>query len=159
MLVAAGAIAIAGCGGSDDDGGSDEGSSPSGNERLFSSSGFGEALDAAAGSAGDDAEVISIDVTDGGAEFSLLSDGEAEGVIYTNGRLSELEVDVVGSGPGAQDGFPLSEVDAGAVDAMVAGVAEASGASGLEIVGLALEPDERGEPRGRSPPRAARARR
>lgn len=147
MLVAAIALAIAGCGGSDDGDGSDGGSVGSENERLFSSSGFGEALDAAVENAGGDAEVISIGVTDGGAEFSLLSDGAAKGLIYANGQLAELEVAVVGTGPGEQEGFPLSEVDPGAIDAMVAGVAEASGATGLEIVGLTLEPDEGGDPR------------
>ncbi|MBA2546060.1 MAG: hypothetical protein H0V15_04185, partial [Solirubrobacterales bacterium] len=138
-ILLAAALALAGCGGSGDDESGDGGEQGGANERLFSSSGFGEALDAAGGSAGDDAEVISIDVTDGGAEFSLLSGGEARGLIYTGGELAELEVAVVGSGPGAQ-GFPLSEVDAGAVDAMVAGVAQASGASGLEITSMTLEP-------------------
>ena len=147
-ILVASVLAIAGCGGSDeDDGGSDGGSSGGGNERLFSSSGFGEALDAAAGSAGDDAQVIAIEVTDRGAEFSLLSDGEGAGLIYTNGQLADSELDVVGGAPGGAGGFPLSEVDAGAVDTMVAGVAAASGASGLEIVAIALEPDERGDPR------------
>ena len=146
-ILAALALALAGCGGSDDEDESGGGDSEGGNERLFSSSGFGEALDAAGESAGDDAQVIAIEVTDRGAEFSLLSDGEASGLIYTNGQLADSELDVVGGAPGGADGFPLSDVDAGAVDAMVAGVAQASGVSGLEIVALALEPDESGNPR------------
>lgn len=145
LMVAA--LAVAGCGGSDDGDGSDGGSSGGANQRLFSSSGFGEALDAARGSAGDDAQVISVDVTDNGAEFSVVADGEARGLIYTNGELSELEVAVVGTGPQAEAGFALSDIDAGAVDAMVAGVAQASGAPGLEIVGMGLEADPAGVPR------------
>jgi len=146
-LLVASALAIAGCGGSDDGGGSGDGdASGGGNERLFSSSGFGEALDAAGERAGDDARVIAIEVSDAGAEFSLLNDDGAEGLIYTDGELVDSEIAVVGGGPEGAGAFPLSEVDAGAVDAMVAGVAEASGATGLKIVAMTLEPDQAGDP-------------
>ena len=96
-LLVASALAITGCGGSDDGGGSGDGDATGGgNERLFSSSGFGEALDAAGERAGDDARVIAIEVSDTGAEFSLLSDDGAEGLIYTGGELVDSEIAVVG---------------------------------------------------------------
>lgn len=123
LALALGAVlGTASCGGDGDGGPSTEG-----NEDLFTSGGFQEAVDAVGESAGDDVNVLQIQITQAGADFKLSEDQGVSGLIYTGGELREVEVDVVGPiGPGAE-GFPLGEVDPEAIDKIVDGVRSQTG--------------------------------
>jgi hypothetical protein len=137
--LAAAAIGVAGCGGEDDDGPSTQG-----NEELLTSDGFGEALDAVAEEAGDDAEVISIQVTQAGADFKLQGGEGVTGLIYTGGELQEVQVDVIGPIDSGGSTFPLSEVDPDAIDRIIDGVREEAG-DDAAVTALALEQGGIGE--------------
>lgn len=134
-LAVVASIGFAACGG---DGGA-EGPSIEGNESLFSSSGFEEAVDAAAEEAGDDATLLQVQVTQSGAQFKLLADGGATGFIYTGGRLEDQEVEVIGIGSPEEQGFPLSEVDPGAIDEIRDGVESAAAGDEIELTALGLD--------------------
>lgn len=129
------ALALAACGGDD------SGDAPSleGNEDLFTSSGFGEAVDAVEGEEGADAPVLQLQVTEGGAEFQLRDGEAATGYIYTGGELEPVEVEVIGGGSLEGLDFPLSEVDPAAVDKIEASVQEESGIEDIQVTVLTLE--------------------
>jgi hypothetical protein len=125
-------LALVACGG-DDDGdapGTEE------NQALFSTDGFGRALDAVAEEAGEDAAVQQIQVTQAGADFKLRDGESVRGLIYTGGELQEVAVEVVGEFGG--ESFALSDVDPGAIDRIIAGVHDQTGAATTVVNALAL---------------------
>jgi hypothetical protein len=129
------ALALGACG--DDD----SGGAPSleGNEDLFTSSGFGEAVDAVSGEAGADAPILRVQVTEGGAEFQLRDGEAATGFIYTGGELEPVEVEIIGGGTIEGLDFPLTEVDPAAIDKITSGVTDASGIDDIEVTVMTLE--------------------
>jgi len=134
VLATAGALALGACGGDDDSGGT----STAGNDDLFTSAGFSEALDAVKGEEGDDAPMFDIQITTGGAEFTIVDGEKLTGQVYSGGELHSQEVDVIG--PGSLEGtdFPLSEVDPAAIDKIVDGVRTESGIDDVEVTVLKL---------------------
>jgi len=130
-------VALAACGGDDDSGGG--GISNEGNESLFTSAGFTAALSAVEEKAGSDAQVLEVEISAGGASFSLRDGEQATGFVYTGGEVEDLEVDVIG--PGSLEGtdFPFSEIDAAAIDKIVAGVKTESGVEDIEVTVMTLE--------------------
>ena len=77
------ALAIAGCGGSGN------GVSTSGNQDLFTSAGFQKAYDAVRAKAGENAQVLQLQITGGGADFKLRNGEQATGFVYTGGDLND----------------------------------------------------------------------
>lgn len=134
-LCAALATAFAACGGGSGDG------APSfeGNEELFSSSGFAEAVDAVSAEAGAEAPILRVQVTEGGAEFQIRDGEAATGFIYTGGELEPVEVEVIGGGSLEGLDFPLTEVDPAAIDRINSGVRSESGIPDLEVTVMTLE--------------------
>jgi hypothetical protein len=134
-LALAATSVLAACGG---DGGGG-GPSTEGNEELFTSAGFEKALNAVKEESGDDAPILQIQVTQGGADFKIRDGEQATGFIYTGGELHDEEVDVVGPGTLEGQDFPLTEVDAAAIDQLVSGVSQQSGVADLKVTVLSLE--------------------
>ena len=134
VVLAIGSVALAACGGSDSESVSNEG-----NEDLFTTAGFTDAYDAAKEKAGNDAELLEVRITGGGAEFTLKSGEEATGFIYTGGELHDQEVTLVG--PGSIEGtqFPMAEVDPAAIDKIVDGVSNESGISDIKVQVMTLD--------------------
>ena len=128
------ALAVAGCGGSDDGGVSNEG-----NQALFTSSGFQKAYDAVKDKAGENAQVLQLQISQGGADFKLRSGEQATGFVYTGGDLHDEKVDVIGPGSLEGQDFPFSEVDPAAIDKIVSGVRSESGVNDLKITVMTLE--------------------
>jgi hypothetical protein len=126
---------FAACG---DDGGGG-GASTEGNEELFTSAGFENALDAVKGESGDDAPILQIQITQGGADFKIRDGEQATGFIYTGGELHDEEVDVIGPGSLEGQDFPLTEVDAAAIDRIVSGVKEQAGVPDIRVTVMTLE--------------------
>lgn len=132
LALAALAIALGGCG--DDDGLSTEG-----NEELFTSAGFGEAVDAVADEVGTDAPLLSVQVTQGGANFQVREGERASGLLYTGGSLESVEIDVIGAGTLVGTDFSLEEVDPEAIDRIADAVRRRSGIDDIRITVLTLE--------------------
>jgi hypothetical protein len=133
IALAGAALALAACGG-DDDSVSNEG-----NEDLFTSEGFNKAYLAVADKAGDNAEALQVQITEGGADFKLRSGEAATGFIYTGGELHDEDVQVIGPGSLEGQSFPLSEVDPAAIDKIVDGVQSESGISDIKVTVMTLE--------------------
>jgi hypothetical protein len=129
------ASTFAACG----DDGSDGGASTEGNEELFTSAGFEQALDAVKEESGDDAPILQIQVTQAGADFKIREGERATGFIYTGGELHDEEVDVIGPGTLEGQDFPLTEVDAAAIDRIVFGVEEQAGVPDTRVAVMTLE--------------------
>jgi hypothetical protein len=125
------ALALAACGGS--------GTSTNGNEDLFTTAGFQQAYDAVTDKAGENAQALQLQITEGGADFKLRNGEQATGFVYTGGDLHDEKVDVVG--PGSLDGqdFPFSEIDPAAIDKIVSGVKEKAGVNDLSLTVMTLE--------------------
>jgi hypothetical protein len=132
VCLAVSAFAVAACGSSDS-------VSNEGNEDLFTTAGFQKALDAVTDKAGENAQALQVQITEGGADFKLRSGEQATGFVYTGGDLHDEKVDVIG--PGSLDGqdFPFSEIDPAAIDRIVSGVKQESGASDLNVTVMTLE--------------------
>jgi hypothetical protein len=130
---ALGALALFGCGGS---GG---GVSNEGNEDLFTTSGFQKAFDAVRGEAGENAQALQAQITEGGADFKLRNGEQATGFVYTGGDLHDEKVDVIGPGSLEGQDFPFSEIDPAAIDRIVSGVKEKAGVSDLRVTVMTLE--------------------
>lgn len=126
---------LAACGG-DGDGG---GPSTEGNEELFTTAGFTEAVDAVSEEAGDDAPILQIQITRAGADFKLRDDDGARGFIYTGGDLLDEQVDVVGPGTLEGQDFPLTEVDPAAIDVIASGVRQQSGVPDVKVTVMTME--------------------
>jgi hypothetical protein len=132
--LAVSALALAACGGS-----SDGGVSTSGNADLFTSAGFQKAYDAVKDKAGENAQVLQVQITAGGADFKLRNGEQATGFVYTGGDLHDEKVDVIGPGSLEGQDFPYSEVDPAAIDKIVSGVKSESGVNDLKVTVMTLE--------------------
>jgi hypothetical protein len=134
ICAAVSAVALAACG---DSGGSNV--STNGNSDLFTTAGFQKAFDAVQGKAGENAQALQVQITEGGADFKLRSGEQATGFVYTGGDLHDENVDVIG--PGSLDGqdFPFSEIDPSAIDKIVSGVKQQSGVNDLKVTVMTLE--------------------
>jgi hypothetical protein len=131
--LAAGALFIAACGGGSG------GTSTGGNDDLFTTAGFQKAYDAVTDKAGENATVLQVQVTSGGADFKLRQGEQATGFVYTGGDLHDEQVDVVGPGSLEGQDFPIAQVDPAAIDKIVSGVQSASGASDTKVTVMTLE--------------------
>lgn len=127
------AVAVAACGSSD------SGVSNEGNESLFTTAGFQKAFDAVQGKAGENAQALQVQITEGGADFKLRNGEQATGFIYTGGDLHDEKVDVIGPGSLEGQDFPFSEIDPAAIDQIVSGVKQESGVSDLKVTVMTLE--------------------
>ncbi len=136
-IALASAALLTACGGDDDSGGG--AISNEGNEELFTSSGFQEALDAAEEDAGDDAGVLQLQITEGGASFKLRDGEQATGFVYTGGELVDQEVEIIGGGSLEGQDFPLADIDAAAIDKIVDGVKTESGLGDVQVTVMTLE--------------------
>jgi hypothetical protein len=137
LLAIVASLALAACGGSDDSGGG--GISNEGNEELFTTAGFQEALSAVEEKAGSDAQMLQLQITSGGANFKLRDGEQATGFVYTGGEVVDEEVEVIGGGTLEGTDYPFSEIDAAAIDKIRHGVAEVSGVDDIEITVLTFE--------------------
>jgi hypothetical protein len=132
ICLGAGAIALAGCGGSSG------GTSTNGNQELFTTAGFQKAYDAVkAKAAGKPA--LQVQITQGGADFKLRDGERATGFVYTGGDLHEEQVQVIGPGSLNGQDFPFTEIDPAAIDKIVLGVKSVSGISGIKVTVMTLE--------------------
>jgi hypothetical protein len=120
-------------------GGSSPAVSTNGNQDLFTTAGFQKAESAVQDRAGENAQVLQLQITEGGADFKLRNGERATGFVYTGGDLHPEQVQVVGPGSLEGQDFPLSEVDAAAIDKMVSGVKSQSGVNDLKVTVMTLE--------------------
>jgi hypothetical protein len=131
VALAIGAVSLAACGGDDDGPGG-------GNEELFTTAGFRKAYDAATERAGEQAAVLEVQITSGGADFKLRSGEQATGFVYRDGELHDQRVEVIGPGSLEGQDFPISAVDPAAIDRIVSGVRTESGIRDIEVTVLTL---------------------
>jgi hypothetical protein len=131
--VALSALGIAACGGGSG------GTSTNGNDDLFTTAGFQKAFDAVTDKAGENATVLQVQVTSGGADFKLREGEQATGFVYTGGDLHDEQVDVVGPGSLEGQDFPIAQVNPSAIDKIVSGVESESGASDIKVTVMTLE--------------------
>jgi hypothetical protein len=127
------ALAIAGCGGSGN------GVSTSGNQDLFTTAGFQNAYDAVKDKAGENAQVLQLQITEGGADFKLRNGEQATGFVYAGGDLHDEQVQVIGPGSLVGQDFPFSEIDPASIDKLVSGVESESGMNDLKVTVMTLE--------------------
>lgn len=139
LLALAASVALVACGGSDDSSSDDVAPSTSGNDDLFTTPGFEEAVNAVSGQEGSDAPVLRVQVTAGGAEFQIRDGEQATGYVYSGGDLSPIDVQVIGTGSLDGQDFPLTDVDPAAIDKIDAGVQQESGVDDIKITVLTLE--------------------
>jgi hypothetical protein len=133
VCLALSAVGLAACGGSSDS------VSNEGNEDLFTTAGFQKAYDAVTDKAGENAQALQVQITEGGADFKLRSGEQATGFVYTGGDLHDEKVDVIGPGSLEGQDFPFSEIDPAAIDKIVSGVKQESGVSDLKVTVMTLE--------------------
>jgi hypothetical protein len=126
-------LALAACGGSDDS------VSNEGNEELFTTAGFQKAYDAVKEKAGENAQVLQVRITEGGADFKLRNGEQATGFVYTGGDLHDEKVDVIGPGSLEGQDFPISEVDPAAVNKIVDGIKSQPQFNDLKVTVMTLE--------------------
>jgi hypothetical protein len=127
------ALALAACGGSSG------GTSTNGNDDLFTTAGFQKAYTAVTDKAGENAQALQVQITEGGADFKLRNGEQATGFVYTGGDLHDEKVDVIGPGSLEGQDFPLSEVDPAAINKIVAGVKDQAGVNDLKVTVMTLE--------------------
>jgi hypothetical protein len=127
-------VALAACG---DSGGSIV--STNGNSDLFTTAGFQKAFDAVQNKAGENAQALQVQITEGGADFKLRNGEQATGFVYTGGDLHDETVDVIGPGSLEGQDFPFSEINPAAIDKIVSGVKQESGVSDLKVTVMTLE--------------------
>jgi hypothetical protein len=113
--------------------------STSGNQDLFTTAGFQKAYDAVKEKAGENAQVLQLQITEGGADFKLRNGEQATGFVYTGGDVHDEQVQVIGPGSLEGQDFPLSAVDPAAIDKVVSGVKSASGVNDLKVNVMTLE--------------------
>ena len=139
------AIALAACGGSSG------GTSTNGNSDLFTTAGFQKAFDAVKDKAGENAQALQVQITEGGADFKLRNGEQATGFVYTGGDLHDEQVDLIGPGSLEGQDYPFSEIDPAAIDKIVSGVKEKAGASDLKVTVMTLENTRRSRMGGTNP--------
>jgi hypothetical protein len=127
------ALALAACGGSSG------GTSTNGNDDLFTTAGFAKAYDAVTDKAGENAQALQVQITQGGADFKLRSGEQATGFVYTGGDLHDEQVDVIGPGSLEGQDFPFTEIDPAAIDKIVSGVKSQADVSDLKVTVMTLE--------------------
>jgi hypothetical protein len=127
------AVALAACGGSSG------GTSTNGNDDLFTTAGFAKAYDAVTDKAGENAQALQVQITQGGADFKLRSGEQATGFVYTGGDLHDEQVDVIGPGSLEGQDFPFGEIDPAAIDKIVSGVKSQADVSDLKVTVMTLE--------------------
>ncbi len=127
------AVALAACGGSSG------GTSTNGNDDLFTTAGFQKAFDAVKDKAGENAQALQVQITQGGADFKLRNGEQATGFVYTGGDLHDEQVQVVGPGSLNGQDFPFSEIDPAAIDKIVSGVRSQAKVSDLKVTVMTLE--------------------
>ncbi len=127
------AIGLAACGGSSG------GTSTNGNDDLFTTAGFRKAYDAVKDKAGENAQSLQVQITQGGADFKLRNGEQATGFVYTGGDLHDEQVQVVGPGSLNGQDFPFSEIDPAAIDKIVSGVKSQAGVNDLKVTVMTLE--------------------
>jgi hypothetical protein len=127
------AVALAACGGSSDS------VSNEGNSELFTTAGFQKAYDAVKDKAGENAQALQVQITEGGADFKLRNGEQATGFVYTGGAIHDEKVDVIGPGSLEGQDFPFSEIDPAAIDKIVSGVKEKAGVTDLKVTVMTLE--------------------
>jgi hypothetical protein len=130
--IALSAVALAACG-------SSGGTSTEGNQDLFTSAGFQQAYNAVKDKAGENAQALQVQITEGGADFKLRNGEQATGFVYTGGDLHDEKVDVIGPGSLNGQDYPFSEIDPAAIDKIVSGVKEQAGVSDLKVTVMTLE--------------------
>ena len=133
--LAVSALALAACGGGGDDSG---GVSNTGNDELFTTSGFQKAYDAVKDKAGENAQVLQLQITAGGADFKLRNGEQATGFVYTGGDVHDEKVDIIGPGSIEGQDYPFAEIDPAAIDKIVSGVKSDVGA-GAKVTVMTLE--------------------
>jgi hypothetical protein len=131
--LAVSALALGACGG--DNGGI----STNGNEDLFTTSGFQKAYDAVKEKAGQNAQVLQLQITAAGADFKLRSGEQATGFVYTGGDVHDEKVDIIGPGSIEGQDFPFTEIDPSAIDKIVSGVKSESKLNDLKVTVMTLE--------------------
>jgi hypothetical protein len=133
ICAALSALVLAACGGSSG------GVSTNGNTDLFTTAGFQKAYDAVTDKAGENAQALQVQITEGGADFKLRNGEQATGFIYTGGDLHDEKVDVIGPGSLNGQDYPFSEIDPAAIDKIVSGVKETAGVSDVKVTVMTLE--------------------
>jgi hypothetical protein len=89
--------------------------------------------------AGENAQLLQVQITAGGAEFTLRNGEQATGFVYTGGDLHDQKVELVGPFSIEGQDFPLSEVDPAAIDKIVSGVQSQSGNSDTKVTVMKLD--------------------
>ena len=121
------ALALAACGGSS-----------TSNDDLFTSAGFQKAYDAVKEKGGGK-PALRVQITEGGADFTLREGDHATGFRYTGGEAHPETVQLVGPGSIVGLDFPLVETYVAAVDKIASGLKSASGISDVKIKVLTLD--------------------
>jgi len=125
-------LALAACGGSSG------GTSTNGNNELFTSAGFQKAYDAVkAKSSGKPA--LQVQITSGGAEFTLKEGDHATGFLYTGGDVHPETVQLVGPGTIEGQDFPLTETYVAAIDKINSALPSVSGIKDIKVKVLTLD--------------------
>jgi hypothetical protein len=132
ICAAVSALALAACG-------SSGGTSTNGNSDLFTTAGFQKAYDAVTDKAGENAQALQVQITEGGADFKLRSGEQATGFVYTGGDLHDEQVDVIGPGSLNGQDYPFSALDPAAIDKIVSGVKEKAGVSDVKVTVMTFE--------------------
>jgi hypothetical protein len=108
------------------------------NEELLGGEGLGRALEAVREEAGEDASVLTVQITGRGAEFHLVGE-QTRSLIYTDGELEETELGaVLPEGALSEQAYPLGDVDPEAPGRLIDG-AEALLDGELSPIAITLE--------------------
>jgi len=108
------------------------------NENPFTSEGFANAVDAVEEDAGDDAELVQVQIKEGRALFKMREDGSTSVLVFPGDVFEPIGPEAVGEEPEGEE-FPLSEVDPDAIDRILEGVGEESEVEGIEVPVMTLK--------------------
>jgi hypothetical protein len=141
IAAAIAALALGACGGgSSDSGSTTSSSSGSGSGDQFTTASLQQTLDVVKGKSGADAELLEVQITTGGTDYQIRDGEKATGFHFDPGSsdAQDVQVDVVGVGSLDNSAYPISEVDPAAIDKMVAGAPQASGADDFKVTVMTL---------------------